>query len=644
MIKEFKEDIASMYSLMERMDKHMTTSQAEYNKENYLDEAISTGSGKLEPNVLMTIDEDNSNRTRVLKVWVGPLFPQDWKKMTSIYDCKHLNYNGMDGVIFKKSLPYKKDARKKNNTTVQSNPTTDTTATLTASTPQATPQAVPAKGLLAKLRAKQAVNEGLLSKLKANQQGTATQTAPVSNPTAATTSASQASPQTAPNTNGVDDSIVTWFEKIFIPAIKSVAKNPNYEQGHIANLMDISYLTDKFLVAPEKTDANYTEESFEQIKTSVADAIKNGDWGSIANIFTPVNLQAIIFGNVLTGRNQAMVSHQARDFGLNVGDPDYPTNLYAGGKWLKKFGRRVLPNAKYKYFTISPRMNDKGTSVNFGSKGHYDEFGTQLKGFQPAYLYNITDTERVPAAEWDDYVQKGLIPKKMDPNVDYFTDQAGLANNLTGELNSVATAERDAVLAAQQASLSSEQQQLLNDIQTDDGKAKIFNDALLEYAESYNYTGTPLVDVRNSSNIMHDYANNIIAFCGFLLIKLRYNNPTFVAPMKMISAFAIGCKTVGANEILSQFNSQIPHDSQISTKAQMLEAWDNACKVTLQAVTNTVNAMVEYLSNKYAKFRDDVQQAQAAPVAVVANGSTTTPVNENKDSRSIEDLLEEFMK
>ena len=84
MIREFKEGMANMYYLMERMDKHMTISQAEYNKESYLDEAISTGSGKLEPNVLMTIDEDNSNKTRVLKVFVGPLFPQDWKKLESV--------------------------------------------------------------------------------------------------------------------------------------------------------------------------------------------------------------------------------------------------------------------------------------------------------------------------------------------------------------------------------------------------------------------------------------------------------------------------------------------------------------------------------------------------------------------------------
>ena len=117
MIKEFNEELASMRSLMERMGRHMTGSQAEYITENCLEEAIASNSGKLEPNVLMTIDEDNSNKTRMLKVFIGPLFPNDVKKLEGMFDCSQLNYKGMNGVIFNKSLPFKKNARGKKNTT-----------------------------------------------------------------------------------------------------------------------------------------------------------------------------------------------------------------------------------------------------------------------------------------------------------------------------------------------------------------------------------------------------------------------------------------------------------------------------------------------------------------------------------------------
>lgn len=625
MIREFKEGMANMYSLMERMDKHMTISQAEYNKESYLDEAISTGSGKLEPNVLMTIDEDNSNKTRVLKVFVGPLFPQDWKKLESVYDCDHLKYNGMDGVIFNKSLPFKKDARKKKADNSANQPTVQSTPVQAQAQP-----AAPAKGLLGKLRAKQSVNEGLLSKLQAKQTAAAPQQTVQSQ--ASNNAATQPTQQTVVNTNGVDDSIVNWFTKTFIPAMKMISNNQNYERAHMSNLMDVNYLIDQFLVAPEKTDANYNEESAEEIKKTVAEAIKSGDWSAIANVFSPVNLQAIIFGNVLTGRNQRMIQRQANEYGLQVGDPDYPTNLYAPGKWIKKFGRRVLPDAKYKYYTMSPRMNDRGTRVNFGSKGHYDEFGSDLKGFQPAYLYNISDTEKIPASEYEKY---GLNPKKMDPNVDYFSDIPGLSNNLTGELNQHAIKQKEEALAAQQAALSADQTQLLNEIQSDDGKAKVFNDALLKYAENIDYKGQPMVDVRNSSNILIDYAKNIVSLCDYLLVKLRYNNPTLSEPLKMISAFAIACKTTGANEVLSLFGQRI------TDTRQLLSDWDNACGVTLQAVTATINFMVKYLMNKYAKFNDgSVQQAQAT----VSNSNAGAASTLSESTNNIEFLLEELIR
>lgn len=625
MIREFKEGMANMYSLMERMDKHMTISQAEYNKESYLDEAISTGSGKLEPNVLMTIDEDNSNKTRVLKVFVGPLFPQDWKKLESVYDCDHLKYNGMDGVIFNKSLPFKKDARKKKADNSANQPTVQSTPVQAQAQP-----AAPAKGLLGKLRAKQSVNEGLLSKLQAKQTAAAPQQTVQSQ--ASNNAATQPTQQTVVNTNGVDDSIVNWFTKTFIPAMKMISNNQNYERTHMSNLMDVNYLIDQFLVAPEKTDANYNEESAEEIKKTVAEAIKSGDWSAIANVFSPVNLQAIIFGNVLTGRNQRMVQRQANEYGLQVGDPDYPTNLYAPGKWIKKFGRRVLPDAKYKYYTMSPRMNDRGTRVNFGSKGHYDEFGSDLKGFQPAYLYNISDTEKIPASEYEKY---GLNPKKMDPNVDYFSDIPGLSNNLTGELNQHAIKQKEEALAAQKAALSADQTQLLNEIQSDDGKAKVFNDALMKYAENIDYKGQPMVDVRNSSNILIDYAKNIVSLCDYLLVKLRYNNPTLSEPLKMISAFAIACKTTGANEVLSLFGQRI------TDTRQLLSDWDNACGVTLQAVTATINFMVKYLMNKYAKFNDgSVQQAQAT----VSNSNAGAASTLSESTNNIEFLLEELIR
>ena len=324
-----------------------------------------------------------------------------------------------------------------------------------------------------------------------------------------------------------------------------------------------------------------------------------------------------------------MIQRQAADYGINPGDPDYPTNLYAPNKWVTKFGRRVMPNAKYKWYTMAPRMNDRGTKVNLGSKGHYDEFGQDLRGFQPAWLYDISDTERIPASEYDKY---GLDPNKMDPNVDYHSDIPGLSNNLTGELNPHAEAAKTAALQAQEASLTADQAALLQEIQSDEGKAKVYNDALLKYAEKNNFTGNVnLIDVRNSSNVLADYASNIVNVCDYILKKMRYSNQSLIEPLKIISAFAVGCKTTGAKEILTMFGRRT-NDTK-----QLLSDWDNACQVTLQSVTMIINFMIKYLMDKYAKFDDGSTTAASAPTATQNDGSA--PLTEG-----IEALLEEFMK
>ena len=103
----------------------------------------------------------------------------------------------------------------------------------------------------------------------------------------------------------------------------------------------------------------------------------------------------------------------------------------------------------------------------------------------------------------------------------------------------------------------------------------------------------------------------------------------------MISAFAIACKTTGANEVLSLFGQRIT-----DTK-QLLSDWDNACGVTLQAVTATINFMVKYLMNKYAKFNDgSAQQAQAT----VSNSNAGAAPTLSESTNNIEFLLEELIR
>lgn len=559
MLQDFKQELASMYSLIKRMDNHYTINESKCIDEDILTEAVANQSGKLEPNATMIVDVDNSNRTRVLKIFVGPLFMQDIKRLDNLENCDGpIKNNGLNGVIFTKSLPYNKKQK-------------DSTSTAQDNTNNAniTTQPKQQSGKLLSLLRKHAqnndnsLNEGLLQNFRAKHN-------------------IQQTDNTNQTTNKKDNSIVTWFNNVFIPAIKSISNNTNYEKSHLANLTDANFLLQKYLVAPEKNDTNYNEETTEEIKKQVSEAIKNSDWQSIKNIFTPINLESIIFGNVLSLRNQLMIKNQAAKYGINPGDPNYPTNLYAPGKWEKKFNRKVRPDAKYKWFTMSPRTSDNNKDSEMGSKGHYDEFGKNLNGFQPAYLYDISDTEI------------------LDPNdtTDYMNDIPGVINNFTGELNNAAKQYKDDLHKSQEKALSSEQAKLFQEIQTDEGKAKIYNDALISYAGKHGIS-ISLKNISNNNNAVMDYASNLLTISEFIIKKMRYSNPTIVEPLKMITAFAIACRTIGANEIIS-ISSNIQTDKQT-----LLNDWDNACNITLQAVTSIVNYVIRYLTVRYAKFNVD---------------------------------------
>ena len=105
----------------------------------------------------------------------------------------------------------------------------------------------------------------------------------------------------------------------------------------------------------------------------------------------------------------------------------------------------------------------------------------------------------------------------------------------------------------------------------------------------------------------------------------------------MSQAFAIACKTTGANEELSLFGQRI------TDRRQVLGEWENAWGVTLQAVTATINFMVKYLMNKYAKFNDgSVQQSQAT--VSNSNAGAASTLSESTIINNIEFLLEELIR
>ena len=126
MIKEVKENMASMFSLMERMERHMSGFQADENKKSYLNEAIgeafnSNVTNKMQPQVGLKVVVDHNNQKKELQMLIKGLTAQSVNRVKNSqfgYSKECIcTVTGTQGKIdiYKEILYFEVNERKKNN-------------------------------------------------------------------------------------------------------------------------------------------------------------------------------------------------------------------------------------------------------------------------------------------------------------------------------------------------------------------------------------------------------------------------------------------------------------------------------------------------------------------------------------------------
>ena len=644
MLREFKENMAGMFSLMERMDKHMTKSCAERNVESYLNEAMAQNGtvNRLEPNVFVAITEDPNNRKKIINIKILPLYKQDIMaiKRTAPYStdskCSAYRDGRGEGISFFKYLPFKDKKLKTDDTAnqpQQQQPSTDAQQKQNQPTDDTQQAAKPKSKLASKLASRLAnkqaqpqqqdnsngvVTEGLGDKLKAKvaakngQQPQAAQ---------AQQMAQAQQQQMDVHTQGEDD-LLKWLRTYYMGIVNIIAKNPSYNHASIDKLKDIANIYQICRSTPTKSDKVYAEKSSDEMKTEIAKAIADGKWDTyLRTNINPLNLESLIFGNVLSMRNQGIVKRRAQDEGINPGDPNYPTLVLAPGQWAKFFNRQIVDNPRISYPLMTPRMLDRGTTRKLtGTEGHERSFGTKNKGFQYFLGYDISDTEPI------------------DPNdtTDYVNGIAGIINNLTGELNQLAIDAKEAALAAKQANLTDEQKDAIAEVQTEDGQAKIFNRALMSYVEQFN-VAVSLIDCDNSNQAVFDYAKNIVTVTKKSVELAGYSNPSIAGPLAIIAAFGIACYTIGTNEVLAIGRQNGTYTSDLKGD------WDKMGNSVMSTIAGVIRHIYSYLNSVYSPLEgnNDASNPTVAPTdSTDAAQGAQQPINESKDYYSkIEDIL-----
>lgn len=241
-----------------------------------------------------------------------------------------------------------------------------------------------------------------------------------------------------------------------------------YDADSVANLADKD--TWHFATAGRSNDEDVPEDikkmfidiqnkNITQLKKDLAILLNSNQYDdSLASKLgqTIINLERQ-YGNELSDNNKAAIIQQAARYGLQPGDPDYPTFVVAEKTWFEEFGRQVVPNPKYVYYIeankarkiskkkalekamaqglLPPGSTEKDLDGLSSQQKYKLFFNDNETNYGPSKAFNITDTVDLTGT-------------------DKFLNEMGLLNNITGELNDLAKQDKEEYEKQKEAALA----------------------------------------------------------------------------------------------------------------------------------------------------------------------------------------------
>ena len=614
MIREVKENIANMYSLMERMERHMSGFQAEDNKTSYLKEALGksfdpTVTNKMQPQVDLNIVVDHKSQKKELQILIKGLTSQSINRVrNSQYgyskDCVCTVTGNQGKIDLYKELPYfEVNKRKKTDDA----PEADT---------ESTPQDAPADDFN--------LDDELANLLKENDDFDLDSMlgdimGDNNSPSAedATTEV-QNNAQTPENMKKSDEEVWKWLNTTYKGIVDIATNNGSdqiYDQESLKALYDISYLYSIYVVRKQDPSESriYNEKTDAEINEEIKAALKSGDYTKFADMITPLDIDAVIWGNQLSTRNVNKILRQANAYGFT------PTMLHGATMWPKYYNRRLKPGARPFYITGNNvgRHDKKDT----GSKGHVEGFGVGQKAM-PITVYDIADTEIVD-------------PTKGDLH----QDLPGIENNLTGGKNQAAMAYIQQI----KSQIPQDLLQKAEAVDSDGGKARIYNEVLIAYCQQ-NAQGvqlTPIQDGVDDNTALTTYARNIYALAEAITKQFNYANPQNAYRVADALAFCIAYYTTGVNQLQVSGKS---HGTNVAS------TWKEEADSLVSNVRIIFNFIRNYIKSAFAPLREKINELlkaeKQAQLASDEEGTGETPepqtVQANAGTQGNNALNEEY--
>ena len=391
-----------------------------------------------------------------------------------------------------------------------------------------------------------------------------------------------------------------------------------YEQSSVVNLSNKDswhFATGGRNVPDDKQKllADIKSKSIAELKKDLANMLSSGDYSS----FEAAKLGQMIvnlereYGNVLSPNNVRAIEEQAAQYGLQPGDPDYPTFVVGEKTWVEQFGRNIVPNPKYPYYIEAnkARRSSKETMLQKAQARGWDvqdKKGLGDLSSQVGYKLGFNDTEK----NYGPSVAYNITDTVDTTGVDKFLNEMGLLNNLTGELNDLAKQDKEDYERRKEAAMNPEEKEAHDEEKRSQmeviflGKAveRVCNDML-----SMKVHFNEQAPLQSYVSLLHSAAEKYAS--GTILKPNRLSVVSNAAALFM----AHELKGIGAPELYKM--------------AQSVGAVGSNAKAYSDDVLNVAQPLLKAIGKEYQKiemeFVNKQSQSQAQPQAQPSDGGAS---------------------
>lgn len=274
-----------------------------------------------------------------------------------------------------------------------------------------------------------------------------------------------------------------------------------------------------------------------EFEAKIREALQSGNWAEAISTYR-IDLKTRIFGNQLTEKNKRSIYSQARKRGLTETSPNWPTFVRSRKTW-EKYGFKLKPTAQ-PYFISS--FVDIGQSPEVGlAKMGLDKYEIKHASQQMKDSASMTGIGRsIPGPAYD-------ISDVIDVrNYGRWMKEAGLVNNLEGILNDAAIEFEKNKDKEQDSEFNKRRAEELRKIETEEGKADVFNGLLKDYVKINNDRHNLGIKLKNSGqNSIQRYLNNLYDYAKEMIQNKGWDAAGEIDSYAYIFRSIVASQTIG---------------------------------------------------------------------------------------------------